>query len=437
LFTIIFSLVTCADQPDSYASVSLYFDWQIAMPTLLFVTYGGGHVNMIIPLLERLRERENFKCVTLALTTAAKKLEQCDLPWRGFSSLLRDDDERAREWGERLVENLPASEQVTREESIAYLGLSYADLEDRVGVEAAAQLYASEGRNAFLPLGPVRRLFDELMPDLVITTISPRAERAAVVVARERNIPSLCLIDLFGTSSLYHAREAGYGTRVCVISEAARQWLIGEGRGEDEVVVTGNPAFDQLGNPELQVRGSQQRQSKGWDDCRVILWASQIEPAHNPITGEVGDPELPMRIEKSLVEIVERRPDWRLVIRPHPNEPARDDLGHEQVVISSREEDLHTLLQAVDVVVIMTSTVGLEARLLGKPLVSVDLSVFSKGTPYKDAGLSLGVHDLNELEATIEVALKQGEKMADGFAQLGRATDAVVGQIDALLMGYV
>ena len=407
------------------------------MPTLLFVTYGGGHVNMIIPLLERLRERENFQCVTLALTTAANKIEQCGLPWRGFSSLLRDEDERARVWGERLVENLPASEQVTRNESIAYLGLSYTDLEDRVGVEMAAQLYAQEGRNAFLPLGPMRRLFDELAPDLVIATISPRAERAAIVVARERNIPSLCLIDLFGTSSLYHAREAGYGTRVCVISEAARQWLIDEGRGEDEVVVTGNPAFDQLSNPELLTRGSQLRQSKGWDDCQVILWASQVEPGHNPGTGEIGDPELPGRIENTLLEIIENRPGWRLVIRPHPNEPARDDPKQERVVVSGRDENLHALLHAVDVVVIMTSTVGLEARLLGKPLVTVDLSIFSKGTPYEEAGLSLGVHDLCELEATIEVALKQGETMANGFAQLGGATDTVVGQIDALLKGCV
>jgi hypothetical protein len=387
---------------------------------------------MIIPLLERLQQQEVHKCVTLALTTAAHTLAQHGFASRGFASLLTQVDGRAIEWGERLASNLPPGGVVSREESVAYLGLSYVDLEERVGKEQAAKNYSREGRQAFLPVGPISRLFDEVAPDVVISTISPRAEQAALMVARERGIPSLCLIDLFGEPSLFRAQETGYGMRVCVISEAARQWLIDKGREEGEVVVTGNPAFDSLGNPELSVRAAQLRHDRGWGESRVILWASQREPEHNPITGEAGNPELPQHIERVLLEIVSRHPEWRLVVRPHPNEPAREHLQQERVELSGPQDHLHTLLAAVDVVVVMTSTVGLEARLIGKPLVSVDKSVLSVGTPYASAGLSHGVHELDQLEAALEDALRDGESIPNGFHTPGGATEAVVAQIDEL-----
>lgn len=403
------------------------------MRTILFVTYGGGHVNMLIPLLERLQGRDDIRCVTLGLTTAAAQLARHNLPSRGFASLLREGDEAAIVQGERLAADLPEGGPVSREESVAYLGLSYADLEEREGVEGAAHLFAEKGRQSFLPLGPIRRLFDEVQPDLVIATISPRAEQAALMVACERGIPSLCLIDLFARPSLNRASEPGYGSRVCVISEGVRRWLVDAGRREDEVVVTGNPAFDHLGHVELVKRGQELRKLRAWGDEKVILWASQVEPDRNPFSGAPADPALPLRIEQVLLECIERHPDWRLIIRPHPNEPTREFVPEGRVELSGREDHLHTLLQAVDLVVIMTSTVGLEARMLGKPLLSVDLSVFSLDTPYEEVGLSHGVRDLTQLESAIETALNEDSALPAGFPPPGGAAEAILDQIEILL----
>ena len=402
--------------------------------TILFVSYGGGHVNMLIPLLRRLRKRDDLRCVTLALTTAAHELARHGLDSRGFASLLHEDDTVARSHGERLVAKLPEGGGISRAESIAYLGLSYADLEARLGVEGAMKEYTAIGRQAFLPLEPMRRLFDEVQPDLVVTTISPRAEKAAQLIARERGIPSLCLVDLFARPSLRRAAESGYGSRVCVISEGVREWLIEAGREADEIVVTGNPAFDKLSRNDLDEAARNLRARRGWGEERVILWASQIEPERNPFSGSRGDPELPKRIEQALLDILARRSDWRLVIRPHPNEPVRTMPELERVEMSGPDDDLHTLLAAVDLVVIMTSTVGVEARLLGKPLISIDLSVFSLDTPYQDAGLSYGVNDLAELEKTMEDALATPAQLPAGFPPPGGATDAVLAEIDSLLV---
>jgi len=399
-------------------------------PTILFVTYGGGHVNMMVPVLLKLKRRGGPRCVVLGLTTASKVLTQHGIPHRGFRSLLKPTDHAALARGKKMVSMLPANGGVSSEESAAYLGLSYRDLEEQRGVNAAARAYAALGRQAFLPLGPMRRLFDEVRPDLLVTTISPRAEEAAIRVAKERGIPSVCLVDLFGRFPLSKVSQPGYGTRVCVLSEKFKRALINAGRKKEDIFVTGNPAFDVLASPALKRKARAYRRSRGWKDDRIILWASQMEPATNPLSGTKGDPRLPEIIEEKLRGIVQRHERWRLVVRPHPNEPARNRFFTGRIE-SGEGVPLSVLLAAVDLVVVMTSTVGVEARLLGKPLVSVDLSVFSKDADFEGEGLSRGVRDLAHLERVIEKAFSDPPNGPMGYVKLGSATPAVVRVIES------
>lgn len=389
---------------------------------------------MIIPLLKNLGRRSDVQCVTLGLTTAGAQLAAHGFQSRGFASLVRPiEDRQAVIHGERLAKALPENGAISHEESVAYLGLSYADLEQRLGAREAAEAFAKKGRQAFMPLGPMRRLFDEVEPDLVVTTISPRAEEAALAVARERGIRSLCLVDLFARPSLRRAAQPGYGTRVCVISEDVRRWLLSAGRRDDEVVVTGNPAFDHLARPELVEAGRALRRLRGWNGRKVILWASQVEPEYNAFSGNTGNPELPALIEQALLKLMSHHQDWQLVIRPHPNETPRRADRLLPAELSDQDDNLHELLAAVDLVVIMTSTVGLEARLLGRPVISVDLSIFSADTPFAEAGFSRGIVDLRHLESAIESGLAEDARLPEGVPAPGGATKAVLTEIDNLL----
>lgn len=403
--------------------------------TALFVTYGGGHVNMMIPVLQKLRERADLRCVPLGLTTAGAALKKEGIPSRGFASLIRSEDTHALRWGEKLAAAMHAGGNVPREETIAYLGLSFADLVDRVGEAEAARAYKEKGRMAFLPLGPLRRLMDEIRPDVVVSTISPRAEEAALRVTGERGIPSLCLVDLFGKTELTRAATPGYGTRVAVLSHGVGHRLAACGRPEKEIVVTGNPAFDHLIPLRWEAAGRALRAARGWDGRRVILWASQEEPAIDPFSGARGDPCLPLEIEHALEALTARHRGWRLVVRQHPNQPPRQKLASPNVDLSDSREPLPALLAAVDAVVIMTSTVGLEARMMGKPVVSIDLSVFSKDIPFAEEGLSEGVTDLSNLEGALERAFAASPGPVAGFPATGTAVESVVRTIDMLLGG--
>lgn len=401
------------------------------MATVLFVTYGGGHVNMVIPVARSLLE-QGVQVQVLGLTTAGAALERAGIPSLGFRDLVMPGDTAALARGERLAAGLPPG-SVPYEETVAYLGLSYADLEARLGAEEAERRYASEGRRCFLPLTVMARALDLLQPDLVVATNSPRAERAAIMAASAKGIPALCLVDLFATQEIAWIGEPGYADRVCVLTESVRRRVIERGRRPGEVVVTGNPAFDRLAMPGVVKRARAFRAERAWGQRRVVLWASQPEPERHPFTGATGDPSLPRRIEQTLMAMLRAHPDWQLVIRPHPSENLQFPELLPRVAISTQDDDLAVLLQAVDVVVTMTSTVGLEAALLGKPVVAVGLSVSRDDAPYASLGLARGVEQLDELEAALIETLDGRWQPAAGLPLVGQATANVVREIQAML----
>jgi Capsule polysaccharide biosynthesis protein len=393
---------------------------------------------MLVPVIKRVMERDDFQVTVLGLTMAAPVLKSHNIPYIGFKDLLTIETEQTvLDLGRRLAEKLPSGGKVTYQETIAYLGLSYADLINEHGEKKAAELYAENARQAFLPVGVLRGVFEQFQPDLLVSTNSPRAERAAFIVARERKIPSICIVGTFAKHEIDWISEQDYGSRICVISESVRKFIINSGRRTEEVLVTGNPAFDRLANPELATKAIAFRNARGWENKKVILWASQPEPEQHPFTGAKGNPELPRMVERELISILKQKPHWQLVIRYHPGENISAEQWPEEAYISTRKDDLAVLLNAVDVIVTMTSTVGLEAVQLNKPLITVNQSIFHKDAPYEDMGIAFGVNCLSELDGVLGKVIERGWKPKETLPEVGKATGNIINIIDDLVIENV
>jgi hypothetical protein len=371
---------------------------------ILLVAYGGGHVAMLAPIAQTLTA-EGRPFIFLALTTAKSVLDRLGVPSIGFCDLPEATDSDAKRWGIELAGDLPDGGPVSSEETVAYLGASFRDLVDEYGELDARRRYSEKKRQAFLPVATMRRFIERISPDLVVATNAPRAERAAILAAGQLGIPSVCVVDLFAIQEVQWIGQPGYATRVCVLNDSVRDRLLAHGRDTHEIAVTGNPAFDQLRTPENIQAGAQLRRVRGWDDGKkIILWASQIEPLKHPFVDLLGDPTLPCRVEQSLREIVIADENLRLVVRYHPSERNVFNPAN-RVDFSPLSEPIATLLHAVDIVVVTASTVGLEAALSGRPVISVDLSVFTPDTQYSAMGISIGVTDLSELRIALNKSL--------------------------------
>lgn len=361
-----------------------------SLPVWLFVSYGGGHVKALLPVARRVRDLGLAQPLYLALTTAAAEVRQAGIPVLGFQDFLTGADRRALRRGEELAAQLQV-QAAERSESIAYLGLSYVDLEDRLGPEAAAEQYRKYGRQAFLPLGILKRVIRSSRPSLVVATNSPRAEQAAIQTARALGLPSACLVDLLGIWERDLLARADYADVLCVLNEAVRESLLKAGRPAQDVKVTGNPAFDTVRDPAMVAAGAAYRQQAGWEGLHVALYASSPEPANIPGVKGTGDAAFPRAVEKALIDAVHANPSLALWVRRHPSEANANDLAsanHPRVRVSGADMPLHACIHASDEVIVTVSTVGVEASLAGKRVTQVRGSILDDLSPYLAMGLA-------------------------------------------------
>ncbi len=393
-----------------------------SLPVWLFVAYGGGHVKALLPVA--LQAQGLARVVFLALTTAAAPAREAGVPTYGFVDLLEPSDTQALQHGERLVQTLSV-QAAQCEESVAYLGLSYAELEADVGASEAAARYAQYGRQAFLPVRVLERAIRRWQPACVLATNSPRAERAALLAARRQGVPSVCLLDLFGLWERDWLVRPDYADALCVLNPQVAASLEAAGRPAGHIHVTGNPAFDNIHDPAVIAQGQALRREAGWSTQRVVFYASSPEP--DEVTGIAGrgDPAWPRRIETQLIETVQRDPALALWVRRHPSEAPADEIeaaGHPRIRVA--KGPLHPYLHACDEVVVTVSTVGVEANLAGREVTQVRGSTLDGLSPY----LAMGVA---QRELTLDEVTGQ---LAQPVATPARAADGAPGQAAARVL---
>ncbi|QAA94720.1 hypothetical protein CKA81_13360 [Pollutimonas thiosulfatoxidans] len=404
---------------------------------ILLVAYGGGHVAMLAPIALALMEaRREF--VFLAMTTAREHLERLGIPSIGFKDFPEAQSSTVRQRGLALASDIPRGGSVSLEESVAYLGLNFQALVEEHGEERANALYSKHGRQAFLPVNLLKSLIRRVGASIVVATNSPRAEQAAIVAAGEIGIPSVCVIDMFALQEIAWIGQSGYADRLCVLNEQVKSLFLEAGREPSEIIVTGNPAFDSLMDESVKIAGQQMREKRGWGDGLItILWASQMEPQRHPFDGRVGDPELPRKVEAQLRIFIKSNKRFRLVVRYHPSEHVQFAQGSERVELSVSSEPIDVLLHAVDLVVVSASTVGLQAFIAGRQVISVDCSIWAKDAPFSQMGISHGVQEIGELSRAILDITKRQDSDHGRVSRLGlegtSATQHVVQVINSLL----
>lgn len=377
------------------------------MKRVLFVAYGGGHITMVAPVVRQLEAR-GVECVVLALTTGYRKAVQLGLrplAYRDFVHLVEDLDE-ALAWGGKLEagNRHPA---VDPQESRLYLGVNYLQWVDELGPDAAAARYAQHGRRGFYPLRFMRRVLEELSPDAVVATNSPRSEEAALHAAQEMGIPTLSMTDLPlrpGDPFCQRPRHAG---RVTVLSSDACDVLASVGVPRERIVVAGNPAFDALAHEDVYASGRSFRAALGWSKRKVVMFAGHEEsrPATPP---EWQGTLFGQQVEQHLRDWVAADNAKRgAIIRYHPSDSHLYPAGPPQAGVHRSEperETLHQVLLAADILVVQTSTVGLEGALAGLPVLCLMFAPSVRDASYNYAGLGLAtpVGSFGELRSILD-----------------------------------
>ncbi len=224
---------------------------------------------------------------------------------------------------------------------------------------------------------------------------------------------------------------------IAVAGQRDKEWLTSLGTDPDRVVVTGRPSFDTLAGG-FSERGAKVRQSLPLKDPSKPLMV------YTALSGRgVTAKEDVVAASREILSAARQTPEVTLVIKLHPQDDGavmRSLVANEgpkdAVVIS--DVDLHGLLFEAAVVVTLASTTGLEAIMLERPIIVVNLSGKPDLIAYVEDGGALGVYEAGGLHSALNLALSDADTqqrleigrrkivVEHAFKNDGGATDRVV-----------
>ncbi|MFC1926570.1 UDP-N-acetylglucosamine 2-epimerase, partial [Chloroflexota bacterium] len=272
-------------------------------------------------------------------------------------------------------------------------------------------------------------------------------DRTLIAAANQKSIPSL----------INQREQSGHpisslpisASKVAAWGQITRDWLVREGVSPDKIVITGGSRFD-----AYLKKSKSPNNGKG-----EIVLATQFTAKSTYFANIHLSPREDEMLLYSVVTAMKEFPDKQLVVKLHPSEKAVErkkriiENAAQEAKVDNvtvvRSADLNEMLINADVLITPWSTVGLEAMILGKPVIQVNLSkrpdTPSFITQYADSGAAIGVSRVEDVAPAIRSILTDSEvrqRLEDGrkkyvyeyaYKQDGKASQRVADLIISMI----
>ncbi len=206
----------------------------------------------------------------------------------------------------------------------------------------------------------------------------------------------------------------------------------------ERVAVTGAPRYDVLFQAERVYSRSGVRRELGVDpQKKVILWTTQTHGL--PADENVKNVD-------AMFEVVARLDDIELVVKLHPGEDQRAPLYRTDPRLRPHVvgggADTNALIYACDLLVTKHSTTAVEAIILEKPVIVLNLSGEPDPVEYVQEGVARGVYQKEDLPDAMEELLSDDAPLAKNRKRYierylyrvdGKATERVVELMDSMM----
>lgn len=211
--------------------------------------------------------------------------------------------------------------------------------------------------------------------------------------------------------------------RMAVEGRKVSEILVGKGHPTEKIMVTGQPKYDEL---KSRYRAGEcrrkicERYSLDTGKKLVVFASNQMnESVPSQSRVEAGQNILRANEFRVVYSLPFQLTDIQLIIKPHPNEDLSAherllaEVSHNSVRLALKPEDTYALVAASDLVIIHRSTVGLDALVLGKPLLVFNLTGEEDLIPYVKYGAAVGVYDRDSFTPSIEAVLKRASGLRE------------------------
>lgn len=292
---------------------------------------------------------------------------------------------------------------------------------------------------------------NSINPDLIILSSEyGRRQRALLIASQQKKIPSIAI-----QHGIIHEYHKGYNYNnkqtttdvikenlkcpipsvTAVYGEYQKDILIYHGSyPEESVIITGQPRYDKF------IDRIKEKKDPSESNNIILLWACQLM-----------DFSLIQNKEniESILYVVEQVPKLKVIIKPHPRDSEKDIRllmniikNNKSVEIVSKYINFLTLIPRCDMVLIRTSTTGMESIALNKPLIVFDLIGDAKEYEYVREEVAFYANSReNLLEVVIRIinGARKDQQVINSYLSRhvgiidGKATKRLVKEINLLL----
>ena len=377
------------------------------MKKIFMTCYGGGHAEIIKEVYKNLMSIPGIEIIILALTTSKYKFEQEGIPYKLITDYYnREKEKNIYDLGKKFCVENNIDTSIGEDETYLYHGYPLFEQEKKYGKKKVEDGFKKYGRGIFLPLQFMKKILQLEEPDLVVTTNSPRYEKAALIVAKSLNIRTLSIEDLFGVEYKIYSDEmvdffndtiykSVYGENLCIISEESKKNLLNAKMSN--FFVTGNPAFDKA----IKFYNEHYKKIKKNKKKVTLCFLSQNYPER-------------FLIVKELKNIVKKYKNFDLIIKIHPNEKLEEYISYTDENTKIIKSNLYETIFNSDIIITVDSTAALEAIILDKPVIAKENDYI----PFENMGRGIEYNNISDIKNKINEVL-YNDKVID-YLKKGR-----------------
>ena len=260
-------------------------------------------------------------------------------------------------------------------------------------------IFVSQFPRMILWIEALKNIFESVQP-CVVATVPDRkpVARIALALAKQYGVPSLTIQPaLYSDHPQYGPL---YADKVAVIDEHGREVYAKRGGITPErMVITGSPRWDSTFTSKQTLRtpkGEIRRKLGLHPSEKLVVFAT--EGVGIPLSNT-------QRMIQAVLYAMSPHDNTRLVIKLHPTESLEQyngmfsdlDWTHHQPIIM-KDIDLYSLLAVSDLLITGFSNVALEAALLDKPVLTINLTGEPDPLPFVRDGIALGAYSEVEIK---------------------------------------
>jgi len=252
------------------------------------------------------------------------------------------------------------------------------------------------------------------------------------------------LIVQHGTPNKYslHCFAPFEADRFAAWGDFTKEFLVENGVEPERIVVTGGPVFDKTVSLKPDKGKIYTELGIGPDSKKVIVFTTQGQGAgFRPSTEE---------IEAGITETIKAASQYQdvlLLFQAHPGQNVEDIQKVAQQIDHStarviKYHDTESLMAVSDGVITFFSTTAIDALILGKPLLLINLTDDREFFPFVPMGAAFGAYAKEEIIPAFKKLIESPEELKDGrekaipymvYKTDGKSLERVLNLIERLL----